>query len=630
MERFIINPQSISPSEIKADLLAYLESKPDFLRWKDFLASSAGQIIIDYIVGYAAFLIYHITVARREAYLTHAENRSSHIAISQNLSYSTFRGRNPILNITFQAQNQPIIFTKWQEIGEVNETSILVLEDTIINTGDFAVVPCIIGNILEETILVDSNIKKPFRFRNSNVSNDIRLYQNNQELQFADRIKELTNNKHVLISNPFGAVDLYYLNDAEPFYSTGDTFRINYIELQDLEFDLTQVLIEPTGVANIELGPRYIAPESNEAIKVNAPLYFETQYQIRGRNDFKKIFKTLDPRLIQTNGRDYTPSVVELTYLKDTLKFYSDAEKLEFKEELESDLPYGSITSQISNPKRVDFAYDIRISLNRTTTDDIPQALRNILSRYEKQFQIVIDKEEIENRINALPYIKATRVTDRLLTWAPNTFYRRVQFTVENQDCGEPKFEFLRHIRRSGTTEPLWPLEAGQRITDGRVVWEARDDKLCNLPAWTPNTSYQEGDLVKPTTPSELIFAVVGTLNLSSTGDPNWDMTEFSLTNDFELVWQAIEEDNITQLWQPAVNYEIGDVVLPFVDAPFAVQVVAYRSRSGSSFPVVPAAPNITFNDGDIVWITRDRDFFPTITNWNEYSFINFNLTVGP
>lgn len=628
MERFIIDPKSVSPEAIRSDLMLYLESKPEALRWKAFYDSSAGQIIIDFIVGFVSFLMYHITVARREAYLAHAENRSSNIAIAQNLNYSVFRGRNARVEFTFSAVSEPLLLSKWQVIGTIGEADVLVADDVIINTGEAKRVTCIIGSIQEETIKVDSNMLKPFRFTMNNVSEDVRLYQNDMELEFTSQMKDLASGKHVLISNAFGSVDLYYLNNQTPFYDTNDEFKIEFIKLMDVEVTVDEInLMIPA--TDGEIVSTFVQAEEIGAIKVNAPLYFDTQYKIRGRNDFKKILRTLDSRIIDTNGRDYSASVVELTYIKNDLSTFDQVQKNAFIDSLSADLPYGTIAPFIADPMRTELGVTIVLKLNRVVNENIQAKINELLAPYEKKLQTTIDLEDVETALSKLEYVKNARVSTTISVRADSTFYKRLDFVAESLSCDEPKFEFFKHIRKTGSIEPTWPTSDGDTILDGRVFWQARDERTCNLKNWEADTSYEIGSKIKPENgPDDLIFVCVGTVNKSSYNPIAWSSEIGSITNDRELVWQAIEKTGTPDLWAPNTNYNIGDIVVPDVNSEVAYQVVAFRSLSGSTTPVFPTADNITFEDGDILWISRDRNRPLVASEWNEYIITKPAVTI--
>ena len=74
-DRFIIDPTSVSPSQIRADLEEELDAAPDAAKWQGFFDSQIGQTIIKIISGLGAYLEYGEIVGRREAYIMYALNR---------------------------------------------------------------------------------------------------------------------------------------------------------------------------------------------------------------------------------------------------------------------------------------------------------------------------------------------------------------------------------------------------------------------------------------------------------------------------------------------------------------------------------------------------------------------------
>ena len=73
---FIVDPSSLDHKQIRSDIEAWVASKPDAEKWAVFFQSSAGQSLIDLISGLTAFFQYESIVARREAFLAYAQNRS--------------------------------------------------------------------------------------------------------------------------------------------------------------------------------------------------------------------------------------------------------------------------------------------------------------------------------------------------------------------------------------------------------------------------------------------------------------------------------------------------------------------------------------------------------------------------
>ena len=110
----VIKLDSLSFSQIFDSLTEYYNSQAQSQKWKDFYESSTGRLLIRLLSAFASFISYLVTIARRENYITYAQNRTSLIGISQNLGYSVIRGKNEIieLNIILLDSFQSIL--KWE------------------------------------------------------------------------------------------------------------------------------------------------------------------------------------------------------------------------------------------------------------------------------------------------------------------------------------------------------------------------------------------------------------------------------------------------------------------------------------------------------------------------------------
>ena len=146
MANFIISPLAISFESIRNSLQAYVASKPEDQSWKDFYASSAGETIIEIAAALGAWYAYQFIVGRRESYLATAQNYTSVLGLAENNGYSTDRGNNLKINVTFNV-NQTITLPKWSIIGSYTEYDIVLLEDTILNYGSSATVPVVLNTI---------------------------------------------------------------------------------------------------------------------------------------------------------------------------------------------------------------------------------------------------------------------------------------------------------------------------------------------------------------------------------------------------------------------------------------------------------------------------------------------------
>jgi hypothetical protein len=178
--------------------------------------------------------------------------------------------------------------------------------------------------------------------------------------------------------------------------------------------------------------------EALTSIVVNAPIAHETQLVIRGRNDYKKLLRTLISDCVSTNGYDVSAAIIDVTYTRSVtddsayknMVLLTDAEEDAVYAELSTYTAMGILLGNIQHPVRVDCKLQINITLNSTSTltsDAIRSDVEGILSYYEKILEqslehtvvteyrsgMIVDVvylTEIENKINQLPYVKVSRV----------------------------------------------------------------------------------------------------------------------------------------------------------------------------------------------------------------------------
>jgi len=623
---FIVEPTSISFSEAKADIESWLETRPDALKWDDFFAASAGQTIIELLAGVSTFTAYQIITGRREAYLTYAENRSSAVAISNQLGYSVFRGENANIRLTVNP-TATTTYQKYEVIGSVLDFDLLVKETTICNAGVNTFVECVIGFVKNETVVVNSDLLQSFRFTSQNVSEDFRLYLDGIELAPTKNLVDLIEDKFVQISNATGAFDLFYLNNGTQKYITGSVYFLEYVELANPEFTVDDVSSDEQAINNVEISKVYEEEESTREIKINAPLYNETKFVIKGRNDYAKLFTALSTDILSAQGRDYSPAVVQLSYVRENLNMFTEIEKDVFQIDLLRARPFGVQPTIITDPVQNDLKLNVQVYLNEKTNEDVLALVESILETQEKNMGTTIDLFYIENQIERQDYVKAARVSVDAPEWVAENYYSRIEFASDlaNNDI---VFEFLSHIRKSDAVEPVWPETIGDRIVDKDIIWECREDYRQNFPQWDPNTEYTEDDIVIPNILNGFVYVAVATVNNSGLVEPSWPTEVVETVVDGELVWRCVDLVGTPPNWQAATSYALGDVVIPSSGGTKAYQVVKYRSQSGLVAPTWNFTAGFTTDDGKIKWAAREVTKNTIEVNWNEYFLIDKSVTV--
>jgi len=478
--QLIIDPTSVSFEQIYDDIKVYVESKPDADAWKDFYDSGTGRTFIELIAGLATFRTFVTIAQRRETFLYHALARSSNIGIAENLQYSVIRGSSPHYNFTI-VPSETRLLTKYELIGTYADYDIIVLEATGITKNVSIVVPVTIGKLKTEEVSVTKDSLTVFRFSNPDVSEDMILLLNDAEITYSRIFIQLASDSYISISNAFGGVDIMYLNtlsDASTKYGPGDTLGIKYITAIDILFDIAEIELLYGAYVSMAVVSKYVPIEPLSDIKINAPIHHQTANLIRGRSDYKLLLQTLISDCIDTNGRDVSAAVVELTYLLSDSSTLTPAEKASLIITLNTYRPFGvSPPSDITDPVQVDVAISISVTILSTATgvtqSSVETDIATILALYEKKFEYEIDVEAIERDINDLLYVKICRViiTDINNPWSMSTEVIKGEF-VTNTTYND-RFYCCSVAGTTGTIEPVWNNIIGGSTIDGTVTWIA-------------------------------------------------------------------------------------------------------------------------------------------------------------
>lgn len=478
----VIDETSISFSQLKSDIRAFIDSKPDSEKWRDFFDASTGQTVIELLAGVLTFSAYNNITARRETYLAYTKVRSSMVGISQNLGYSVYRGQNTHLTLNINPTSS-LSISKFDVIGSVKDKDLVAAQAYTLQTNVPIAMEAIVGDKKTESLVVASNALSVFRFTADKVSNDIRVLLNLVEVPLSNLTLDLINDKYVAISNVLGSVDVMYLNTtsgaAYP-YATLDSLVLEWVEYSNISFVDTDVMFnygtfEPAGVVTLTANA---TSEAGASIKINAPLFGETQFVIRGREDYMKIFKLLDLTFVDTSYRDVSSEVVELTYVRNDMSLLGSGEESIFITKLSDYRPMGLQPPTIKDPIKVDMTLGINVVLSDTTTSiaTVQTATDAILAKYSKVLQNTLDLDQIESDMNQNSYVKITRVVVNSFTfqaWQTSTAY--VAGDNKQPSVSNGRYYTCIIAGVSGILEPSWSTINGSSTSDGSVVWKCID-----------------------------------------------------------------------------------------------------------------------------------------------------------
>lgn len=612
MTDFIINPKSVSFSEIRSDLQKHITIQPDYNQWSIFFESNAGANLIDFIAGIGAFLKMEAIISRREAFINFAQNRSSIIGQGQFLGYSSFRGRNTVLKLTVNPITSGV-WNKYDVIGVVKDRYLILSKNYVVNAGTPIEVEVIVGEVKEETKVAPNSNLNAFRFTTSGVSSDVRIFIGSDELEWGETIEELLNGKFFIQSNPFGSVDAKFLN-LESFsirYMTGSIIKLQWIDLKEIIFAETDVIVyDDVGILTAqETVSVFQGVESNTSIVINAPLQNEVKYAVRGRRDQEKIFRKLHPDILDAKGVDVSDAVMKIFLLRSDRLAFSPDEKEAMLETFESYRPHGLFPPLIEDAEEslIVLKIDIKLKKNSTT---IPLTLvEGILDNYRNKLKATLNLSDIENAIEEDVGVKIARVQLTALAWGAGLKYKLGQYAQNPSDNGFI-YRVIGFRHKSGGTEPTWNALNKSLTNDGEIVWIASPKSdLAGIDDWSHDTFYSVGSVVKPTTANGFIYTCNKVVYKSGSSEPTWVDTLGEEITDGRLVWRVRAKEGTNSTWNALTSYSKGDLVI--ASSGFATvmfQCVGYLGQASTLVvPTFPTTLEETFEDKELIWETQNQ-----------------------
>lgn len=325
------------------------------------------------------------------------------------------------------------------------------------------------------------------------------------------------------------------------FYNTGSELELTYVELEDLQYSDDQLKVDVATILSVSVETKYQNAETLDQMKRNAPLYNETRYTIRGREDYRKIFRMLMPNAIDSNGFDPIPAVVNLSYVKDhTNKTWRQDTRYEKGAEVVSSQRYMGVGEYVPN------AY-----VYRALTEGYGGLSKKGLSgEQEPNWLKGVDLPSIDvTNPDTSPLFKVydnqvlwlARYPESVIRaperWQPNYEYVKGDLVYSN-NTGGLYFEAYGFI-----TEPVWPQELGATIQDNEVTWVCYDTIYFdgyNAKYWVQDNDYNVGDFVQPVSSNGYFYKCV-TAGKTGKQEPDWVTIICEECKDNEVVWQCYD-----------------------------------------------------------------------------------------
>lgn len=269
-------------------------------------------------------------------------------------------------------------------------------------------------------------------------------------------------------------------------YTMGSALKLEYISTNSIENFITADASFLYGDINSsEITRRRQPVQTLAQIKVAAPFYHETQKVIRGREDYLKNLLLANSNIVDTNGVDISPAIIELSYVKSDWLFFTDEEKDILIDQVSLYRPFGVMPPRaIINPTRINLNLLVTVKKHKVdvTALTIRSDIRDILNQYDGILEGTLDFPTVEEQVEELSYAKIARIIINGESWGINKGFREgAHVKVPGIVYGD--YIYQGHlVYKSGLLEPTWPLVIGQTIVDNEIIWQCEASCIFSVP----------------------------------------------------------------------------------------------------------------------------------------------------
>lgn len=563
---FVINPYAITYETIRNSLRVMVSNDRD--TFTDFFNDSSGSTVLDTAAAIGAFFAYHIITQRKEFTLEHATSYKSLVGNAYDKGYNVSRGNNVKLKLTV-TPNMTGSISAWTVVGTLQDYDVILLNDVTFIEGVTTTINVVIGNRGTEAKTITTKDVSIFKFTSDDITDDIRLFLNGEEIEYSKNIADLMNDKYLMMTNSYGSVNVFYLNTGEHQYKAGSNLAIEYVSRNNLtqnDIALSEFYLEKFNVDSFDLLSERISKEDKETIRINAILHAETSGLIKSRSDFKKVIKELDKSILSINDEDIQPGRIGIFILKNDYEPLNDSDKERYNKIVARNSVSGVANLYYENAHKYTDTLNVNlVALNSTTTDrTLIDNVNNCISKYEGSINSYIDFNDIENYIEQeLDGIKVARVTVDSKPWVSKKPYRMSDTCIAT-NFNNSTYYVSQIDYKTGKTEPNWntPNEDGY-IVDGDIIWKEYSNQGLNnsIMLWEGDIVVKVGTLCTNYTPKasdRKIFEAVGYVATTGESKPDFKKGD-EIIFDNQVVWGKVNSEVSTVEWSPAKLMNIGD-----------------------------------------------------------------------
>lgn len=587
--------QALSISSAFTSILNFFKSQENNSKWKDLNTGAEGIFLIRMLANIINSISYKLVTARRENYLSTVKLLSSALGLGVTYGYSANRGSNQRRLIQLTSDGNYVL-PKFSVVGSYDDThDIILLEEAVLNKGVTSNLKVTVGQIKEIEFQAGTNNFTVFSQFVEGISEDLMLFVDGVEAPVSNKVQDLIHDKYLVRTNPSASIDIMYLNtaaNATHSYGTESIIKVRYIELEDLDIgDFSADMFIYGDLGDVLTINDFVGFEDIESIKRNAPLQHCTEGIVRSKVDYTSRTKDIVSNIIDTNYEALTPSLTQMTYLKDDFTLLTDEEEENLLKKLkDGERLLGTLLPDNVPPRREVTTLDILIDLNDKfkNVNDIRTDIENILaSNYDIKLAQTFDVYVLEKLLEDLSYTKRARVAFHTAPREKMTLYQLGDIISEEGNY----YKASKILGTSGRTEPLWnvpqvptkEVDSGLETEDGAVIWKCYKKLNVSMSAWSPSTKYALGDFVYSDLYPDYMFKCVDIKKYSATTPPDITViTPGDFVIDGSLVWVCKTTNVSVPDRKNSTLYRLGDSV-NIGGATF--ECVSYVGYSGTSTP---------------------------------------------
>ena len=563
MAEFNVSPYAITYEQIRDNLRLMIASNSN--TFTDFFNDGSGSSVVDLAAALGAFFAFHVIMQRKEFTLEQATSYKSLIGNAYDKGYNVSRGKNLRIKLTCTPKSTGSK-QAWSNLGQYADYNVTLTKPIAYTLGIPVELEVIVGNRASESILADTNNIQLFRFVSDDVTDDVRLFLNDTEIiDYSTDIKDLLNDKYIMLSNSYGSVNVFYLQQGDKKYKIGDYITLDYIVRNNIDFtsiSKESFYLPDFEITDIAVSEERESIENQDDIRVNAALHAETEGIIRSRADFSKVLREFEPSIVSISDEDIQPGRIGIYILKDDMEPLNQEDIKKYEKTVEARTVSGVANVIYENAAK--YKTDLKVTLTTSGTVGISQGLLdNIITdllKYQYNLDSLINFDDIEKYIEQQEGIKVARITVPTSAWQKRTY--RVSDTCISSNFNDKAYYVVGFNFTTGGTMPNWSSKTTEGyVIDNHILWKEFVGNPTGIMVWQPHVPVKIGRLVVDSlTPNAKVYECVGFVAKSGTVTPRWsEVTDYVIDNN--IVWEKVNPTSDYKQYGNQKLFRIGESI---------------------------------------------------------------------